>query len=1244
MSQLRKTVTTLFDEERIELPWVEAVEARLYAERLLQEAILSCNEQDNNMLLTLWMQSTTDQELCLGEKEAELSPAILELALFWLQKPRLIEKLFKHSLSVFSVLSPFHHIRCCLWFPNHSLSIRRYSNELFGVTPVLNAHDPEPKWNLISTQATYDPNLVEDPRLCRKLWNRLSVSKPETRLSQSPRAPIVSILLPPPNVTGSLHVGHALTCTVQDTLARCYRMQGSAVLWIPGMDHAGIATQMIVERELGKRAVRDGHTNPVTFNPRLKIGRNAFVEEVWKWKDAQTTRIREQLDCLGLSLDWDREYFTLSPKHSRAVTEAFVRLHEIGLIYRAASLVSWSCYLQSAISDIEVETRELHEATLISVPGYEQPQPFGIVDYFAYPLVHPSARRSGPFRCIFPVLHFKPMFHSKVDSHVVVATTRLETMLGDTALVVHPDDARYCHLIGQSVIHPFCPTGRHLPIIADADLVDPTKGTGVVKLSPGHSLIDWEVGKTHNLPILNMLDSAGRVTALGGEFVGLPRFTARQRLVERLSELGLYRKREDISLTGDVTVLPICSRSGDVIEPLVREQWFVRTTQIAEQATEPEDCKDRSKEITTDSNSTNMWVVARSVEEAAQLLNGVSSTQLVEQDPDVLDTWFSSALLPFSVLGWPDKTPDLERFYPMQLLETGQDILFFWVARMVMLGISLTRRIPFRQVLLHGLVCDATGQKMSKSKGNGIDPLDLIYGVGNLSRSAVGPNITALGADALRASLVACPLSQPQVAYSLESALDMRKFCNKSHIESKSLGCKDFVSGSQMSRFMKIETFTPNQANGLHPRIVVRQEQLFRFLGVVDRELELHQRMANLLDTVAHVNAWRPILRRVSDNTSPNHLCYLSHEANHSVHPDELEVLTSLTRISPMCDPSFMPAHNVCLPVAPKSRWSLIVDSEAFDLNWTERELEQRLHAQTKRREQLTHQLSQAISGQQLKTVHHKFRFLGVVDRELELHQRMANLLDTVAHVNAWRPILRRVSDNTSPNHLCYLSHEANHSVHPDELEVLTSLTRISPMCDPSFMPRTMSAYQWRRSLAGLLLLIQRFLGVVDRELELHQRMANLLDTVAHVNAWRPILRRVSDNTSPNHLCYLSHEANHSVHPDELEVLTSLTRISPMCDPSFMPAHNVCLPVAPKSRWSLIVDSEAFDLNWTERELEQRLHAQTKRREQLTHQLSQAISGQQLKTVHHKLESIKMRMASLDYQLGVIRRSQKTRT
>ncbi|KAA0184796.1 Valyl tRNA synthetase [Fasciolopsis buskii] len=513
-------------------------------------------------------------------------------------------------------------------------------------------------------------------------------------------------------------------------------------------------------------------------------------------------------DCFTLhSVAVSKNRNRFPTKRSRAVIEAFIRLYDANLVYRDSSIVSWCCHFQSAISDIEVDNVELHKATRIPVPGYSKPQTFGIVDYFAYPLADCNPR-------------------DPIDRRsVVVATTRLETMLADTALVVHPDDPRYAHLIGRCVTHPFCPNQRRIPIVADAQLVDPSKGTGVVKLSPGHSAVDWEASRRLGLPALNMLDDNGRVTEIGGEFVGLPRFIARQQLVKRLTDLGLYRKREDISDSGQSTVLPICSRSGDVIEPVVREQWFVRTERLAEQAIQavregnlrlhpayqeaiwnewlsPNNRRDwcisrqlwwghripafrlKNKPSGSGSTSNSLWLVARNMDEAKeQILSNdptlsADSVEL-EQDPDVLDTWFSSALLPFTALGWPDQTDDYKRFYPMTLLETGQDILFFWVARMVMLALQLTKSLPFVEVVLHGLVCDSRGKKMSKSKGNVVDPMDLIKGTGTLPQNLLGSNVHAIGADALRASLLSGILSQPQVAYTVESAAEMRRFCNK---------------------------------------------------------------------------------------------------------------------------------------------------------------------------------------------------------------------------------------------------------------------------------------------------------------------------------------------------------------------------------------------------------------------------------------------------------------------------------
>nr|VZI34787.1 unnamed protein product [Spirometra erinaceieuropaei] len=553
------------------------------------------------------------------------------------------------------------------------------------------------------THRQYQPQVVEDPRLCASLWRDCLAKKPKVGKP-------FCMLLPPPNITGDLHLGHALTAAIQDAICRWQHMNGRDVLWIPGMDHAGLATQMIVERHLfGHNCKHQG-----SLNPRLQMGREAFVQEVWKWKDSKETSILAQLHRLGLVLDWSREYFTLSP----------------------------------------VEHKVLTEMTKLPVPGYADPQPFGYVDVFDYRLASKCGRSPGT---------------------VPVATTRLETMLADTALAVHPKDTRYAHLIGQHVLHPFC-NSRPIPIIADDVHVDPNQGTGVVKVSPGHSMIDWEIATKHGLKAISMLDDDGTVNIVGGpEFQDLPRFTARQRLVERLTELGLYRGRfgvgqstEFLAPVGTIS-LPVCSRSGDVVEPLLRQQWFVNTDSMAEAALravqtgqlrispsfhEPTWCEWLTPE------RRRHWCISRQV-------------------------WWGHRMPAYRI---PEKAFadsqsyeafNLSRFYPLSLMETGQDILFFWVARMVMLAIQLTGKLPFNKILLHGLICDSSGQKMSKSRGNTIDPLQLIEGVGKLKQHQIGPGISSLGADALRASLLAADFTRPAVAYSEEYALDYRRFCNK---------------------------------------------------------------------------------------------------------------------------------------------------------------------------------------------------------------------------------------------------------------------------------------------------------------------------------------------------------------------------------------------------------------------------------------------------------------------------------
>ncbi|KAG5453456.1 Valine--tRNA ligase [Clonorchis sinensis] len=1001
----------------------------------------------------------------------------------------------------------------------------------FSTVPGVLDANSEASWNLLSTCSTYDPKLVEDPQLCRKLWDTLRIANPELRLKQNPNAPVVSLLLPPPNVTGSLHIGHALTCAVQDALARFYRMQGSAVVWVPGMDHAGIATQTVIERDLRSRAsCSSGNMN----NPRLELGRDAFVREAWLWKERQASRIREQLDSLGLSLDWNREFFTLSPRHSQAVTEAFVRLHESGLIYRASRIVSWCCSLQSVISDIEVDSLELRRATLLTVPGYEKQQQFGIMDYFAYPLAEPMSN--------------SPKSVKKCHPEIVVATTRLETMLADTALAVHPEDPRYKHLIGREVVHPFCPSHRRLPIIADSQVVDPAKGTGVVKLSPGHSQVDWECAKTHGLPILNMLDSSGKVTGLGGEFAGLPRFIARERLVQRLTDLGLYRKREDIASLGEVTVLPICSRSGDVIEPIVREQWFLRTQEMAEHAMKaaqsglikfhPSYHKDvwpewlspgkhqdwcisrqlwwghripayRSKKACTThpakDGGTTSWVIARSMTEAEKQLSVEPS--LIEQDPDVLDTWFSSALLPFSVFGWPDETVDLSRYYPLRLLETGQDILFFWVARMVMLALQLTKVVPFKEVVLHGLVCDSLGQKMSKSKGNVVDPMDLVHGIGTLSKTTVGPAISVIGADALRASLLSCTLSQPKVTYSQEMALDMRKFCNKIW---------------QTARFLLM------RLNRMDSNSVFQSptENAWRQIADDSTKLSLADRWL--------IGRLSTLVRQINSSW-----------AGESAQPNRLE-------------PTGLEPFNFSFGVNQLRLW------------WME-----------------------DLCSVYLEIL--KFQETTKTDRS-DVSLRIAlTAMETALY--ALHPIMPHVTE--------VIWQELKFQI----LSVERQSIALQPFPAPSWFPPSLD-----------------FSPLVD------DQMKSLLSLASTVKSWRPLLRRSSVERSNESSLYLFN-AEEIPGPEEVEVLTALTRVPCVTDAGALPVHRISLKLSEDSPWQLVLSTESFDLLWTQNELQQRVDSLSKRRAQLVEQESKNDSEQHIRARQQKILSLDERLSALAHQL-----------
>ncbi|MBA3048599.1 MAG: valine--tRNA ligase [Alphaproteobacteria bacterium] len=571
---------------------------------------------------------------------------------------------------------------------------------------------------------TFDPTAAE-PRLYA-MWEDSGLFAPRDARPTDGAADAYSIVIPPPNVTGSLHIGHALNNTLQDILARYHRMRGKAVLWLPGTDHAGIATQMVVERQLAAA----GNVS------RRDMGRDAFVAKVWEWKAESGGTIVQQLRRLGASCDWSRERFTLDEGLNAAVRKVFVRLHKEGLIYRDKRLVNWDPHFQTAISDLEVEQKEMD----------------GAYWHFAYPLAdgvtyeHPVAFDEDGKATEW-----------ETRDHIVVATTRPETMLGDTGVAVHPDDARYAGLVGKFVTLPI--VGRRIPIVAD-DYADPTKGSGAVKITPAHDFNDFQVGKRAGLAALNVMDAFGRITAadtpdVPAEYEGMDRFAARKTIVARAEAEGWLKEIEKTR-----HVVPHGDRSGVVIEPWLTDQWYVDAHTLAQpaiRAVEQGDTvfepKSYEKIYFEWLRNIEPWCISRQlwwghripawygpdgtifVEEsedearaAAHRHYGVETP--LTQDEDVLDTWFSSALWPFSTMGWPEKTEDLERFYPTSDLVTAADIIFFWVARMMMMGLHFMDEVPFRRVIINGLVRDEKGQKMSKSKGNVIDPLGIIDELG----------------------------------------------------------------------------------------------------------------------------------------------------------------------------------------------------------------------------------------------------------------------------------------------------------------------------------------------------------------------------------------------------------------------------------------------------------------------------------------------------------------------------------
>ncbi|HLU10892.1 MAG TPA: valine--tRNA ligase, partial [Oceanobacillus sp.] len=512
-------------------------------------------------------------------------------------------------------------------------------------------------------------------------WEENGWFKPE---AAPPDAEPFVISMPPPNVTGALHIGHALFCTIEDLMIRYERMRGKAALWVPGMDHAGIATQLQIEKML-----EDEGTS------REEIGREEFLARTWEWKEKYGGTINRQLRRLGASCDWDRERFTLDEGLSNAVLEVFVRLYEQGLIYRGPRLVNWSPGLQTAVSDLEVEREE----------------ETGKLYFFNYPV--------------------------EDGESVPVATTRPETILGDTAVAVHPEDPRYQHLIGKKALVPML--NRPIPIIAD-EYVDREFGTGALKVTPGHDFNDYEIAKRHNLRLINIMNPDATLNENAGPYAGMDRFEAREKLWADMTAAGMTIRVQEHKM-----VVPRSQRGGEVVEPMLSNQWFVKIKPLAEKAMAA--VRDGRIQIVPERfekiyfhwlENIEDWCISRQLwwghripawyDQEGKIYVGKTPPKGDGWTPelDVLDTWFSSGLWPFSTLGWPDETPDLKRFYPTTVMETGYDILFFWVARMIMLGLWFTDVVPFRVVYLHGLVRDKYGRKISKTLGNVIDALELV--------------------------------------------------------------------------------------------------------------------------------------------------------------------------------------------------------------------------------------------------------------------------------------------------------------------------------------------------------------------------------------------------------------------------------------------------------------------------------------------------------------------------------------